>query len=45
VSAREQVKGLLAQIKELNPEATDSMYGALSNVKYDYLPLQLKIES
>ena len=45
VSAREQVKGLLAQIKELNPEATDSMYGALSNVKYSYLPLQLKIES
>ena len=45
VSAREQVKGLLAQIKELNPEAVDSMYGALSNVKYDYLPLQLKIES
>lgn len=45
VSAREKVKGLLAQIKELNPEATDSMFGALSNVKYDYLPLQLKVES
>lgn len=39
VSSREKVKGLLAQIKELNPEAVDSMYGAMTNVKKDYLPL------
>ena len=38
VSSREKVKGLLAQIKALNPEAPDSMYGALTNIKADYLP-------
>ena len=38
VSSREKVKGLLAQIKALNPEAVDSMYGALTNIKKDYLP-------
>lgn len=38
VSSREKVKGLLAQIKALNPEALDSMYGALTNIKADYLP-------
>jgi tRNA(Ile)-lysidine synthase TilS/MesJ len=38
VSSREKVKGLLAQIKALNPEASDSMYGALTNIKADYLP-------
>lgn len=38
VSSREKVKGLLAQIKALNPEAPDSMYGALTNIKAAYLP-------
>jgi tRNA(Ile)-lysidine synthase TilS/MesJ len=38
VSSREKVKDLLAQIKKLNPEAVDSMYGALTNIKTDYLP-------
>ena len=38
VSSREKVKGLLAQIKALNPEAPDSMYGALTNIKEAYLP-------
>ena len=38
VSSREKVKGLLAQIKALNPEAADSMYGALTNIKEEYLP-------
>ena len=38
VSSREKVKGLLREIKALNPEAVDSMYGALTNVKTDYLP-------
>ena len=38
VSSREKVKGLLAQIKELNPEAVDSMYGAMTNIKTEYLP-------
>ena len=38
VSSRDKVKGLLAQIKALNPEAPDCMYGALINIKTDYLP-------
>ena len=38
VSAREKVKGLLEQIKALNPEAVDSLYGAMTNVKAEYLP-------
>jgi len=42
VSSREKVKDLLAQIKALNPEATDSIYGALTNVKYEYLPTNVE---
>ncbi|MBR1473501.1 MAG: adenine nucleotide alpha hydrolase family protein [Paludibacteraceae bacterium] len=38
VSSREKVKTLLEQIKALNPEALDSIYGALTNIKTDYLP-------
>ena len=38
VSSREKAKELLRQIKAMSPEAMDSMYGALSNVKTDYLP-------
>ena len=38
VSSREKVKELLEQIKALNPEAVDSIYGALTNIKTDYLP-------
>ena len=38
VSSREKVKGLLAQIKALNPEAMDSIYGAMTNIKTEYLP-------
>ena len=30
--------GLLEEIKALNPEALDSIYGALTNIKTDYLP-------
>ena len=42
VSSREKVKELLAQIKQMNPEAMDSMSAALSNIKFDYLP-QVKL--
>ncbi len=42
VSSREKVKGLLAQMKAMNPEAVDSIYAAASNIKFDYLP---KVES
>lgn len=38
VSSREKVKGLLEQIKTLNPEAVDSICGAMTNIKTDYLP-------
>jgi len=38
VSSREKVKELLEQIKRLNPEAMDSIYGAMTNIKADYLP-------
>ena len=38
VSSREKVKELLTRIKALNPEAPDTMFAALSNIKADYLP-------
>ena len=38
VSSRAKVKELLKQIKALNPEAMDTMYAAMSNIKTDYLP-------
>jgi len=40
VSSREKAKELLAYIKAMNPEAVDSMYGAMSNVKEEYLPVK-----
>jgi tRNA(Ile)-lysidine synthase TilS/MesJ len=41
VSAREKAAELLAQIKSMNPEALDSIYGAMSNVKAEYLPQKI----
>ena len=38
ISSRAQVKDLLAQMKRLNPEANDSLYASLSNIKINYLP-------
>ena len=38
VSSRQKVKDLLARIKAMNPEAMDSMFAAMSNIKEDYLP-------
>ena len=38
VSARTKVKDLLEQIKALNPEAIDTIYNAMTNIKPDYLP-------
>lgn len=38
VSSREKVKELLEHIKTLNPEAIDSIFGAMTNIKTDYLP-------
>ena len=42
VSSREKVKGLLAEIKTLNPEAADTMFGAMGNVKEEYLIIPTK---
>ena len=39
ISSREKVKQLLADIKALSPEAMDSMYAAMSNIKMEYLPI------
>jgi len=41
VSSREKAAELLAQIKSMNPEALDSIYGAMSNVKAEYLPQKI----
>ena len=38
VSSRAQVKGLLSQLEELNPNVRDSIWGAMENIKVDYLP-------
>lgn len=38
VSSRESVKKLLADIKTLNPEAMDTIYAAMTNIKPEYLP-------
>ena len=38
VSAREKAAELLTQIKSMNPEALDSMYAAMTNIKTEYLP-------
>ena len=41
VSAREKAAELLAYIKTMNPEALDSMYAAMTNIKAEYLPLKV----
>ena len=38
VSSRAEVKRLLAQLEALNPNVRDSIWGAMENIKPDYLP-------
>ena len=38
VSNRAEVKHLLAQLEALNPNVRDSIWGAMENIKADYLP-------
>ena len=38
VSNRAEVKQLLAQLEVLNPNVRDSIWGAMENIKSDYLP-------
>ena len=40
VSSREKAKELLEQIKTIYPEAVDSIYAAMTNIKTEYLPTQ-----
>ncbi len=37
-SARAEVKNLLQTLKQFNPNALDSIWGAMENIKSDYLP-------
>ena len=37
-SARTKVKGLLEEMKKLNPEALSTLYNSMTNIKPDYLP-------
>ena len=38
MSNRAEVKRLLAQLEGLNPNVRDSIWGAMENIKSDYLP-------
>ena len=40
-SSRAEVKDLLAALERLNPNVRDSMWGAMENVKTDYLPKRI----
>jgi hypothetical protein len=39
ISSRAKVKGILSELRQLNPEVNDSFYAALTNIKKEYLPL------
>ena len=40
-SSRAQMKALLTQLEQLNPNVRDSIMGAMENIKQDYLPKQI----
>ncbi len=40
-SSRARVKALVAELEQLNPNVRDSMWGAMENIKTDYLPHKL----
>ena len=42
VSSRAEVKELLKQLESLNPNVRDSIYGAMENIKEDYLPKKIR---
>ena len=43
-SSRTQMKQLLTQLESLNPNVRDSIWGAMENIKAEYLPNKLKVE-
>ncbi len=45
VSSRAKVKGLLKELEQLNPNVRDSVWGALENIKSDYLPKKVEQKS
>lgn len=45
LSGRTQIKNILNQLEQLNPEARYSMWGAMSNVQKELLPQKAEIES
>lgn len=45
LSGRTQIKSILKQLEQLNPEARYSMWGAMSNVQKELLPQKAEIES
>ena len=42
VSSRSEIKGLLRQLEGLNADVRDSIWGAMENIKNDYLPRKVK---
>ena len=42
-SSRAEIKQIISRLTEMNPEAIDSMWSAMENIKAGYLPL--KVES
>ena len=44
-SSRTQMKQLVSQLERLNPNVRDSIWGAMENIKTEYLPNKLKVES
>lgn len=44
-SSRSTMKGILKQLEAMNPEARYSLWGSMTNVQEDLLPMKLKIEN
>ena len=45
ISNRAEVKQLIGQLEALNPNVRDSIWGAMENIKAEYLPRKAKVES
>ncbi len=41
-SSRSEMKQILARLKEMNPHAVDSIWGAMENIKTEYLPNKIR---
>lgn len=44
-SSRSAMKGILKQLEAMNPEARYSLWGSMTNVQEDLLPIKLKFEN